>query len=362
MIYTITLNPALDRALLVEKVEYDVPNRVMDETNYAGGKGIDVSIALANLGITNCALGFLGGETGKKLEKQLIEKGIITTFIQISEETRVNILLNELNTGKQILLNFPGPHLESCALDKLTQLIKNEIDSTYYDKPSQDIPTLARAATIRATREDQHAQPVNQPNIVTIGGSLPPGVPTSVYTNIIKIAREKGATIILDADGDALRDGIEAKPDIIKPNLHELRKLVDRRDLHRTKDIFETARMIHTKKGIRIVLVSLGSNGIILVSDEGEYMARIPSRVKAKARNTVGAGDSAIAGFIYGIVHGMNHKESLICAAAAGTATTMRNDTSLCQKEDFDELVPLIREHLKIYQDHSSGTCKPSSG
>lgn len=362
MIYTIILNPALNRILLVNKIENDVPNKIINEARCASGKGIDVSIALANLGITNCALGFLGGKTGKKLEKQLIEKGIITKFIQISEETRVNILLDELNTGTQILFNCPGPHPESFALNRLIQFIRNEIVSTYYNNPSQDAPFLARATTIKATRADQHAQPVNQPNIVTIGGSLPPGVPTSAYTTIINIAREKGATVILDADGDALRDGIEAKPDIIKPNLHELRELVGRHDLYRTKDIFEKARMIHTKKGIRIVLVSLGSNGIILVSDEGEYMARIPSRVKAKARNTVGAGDSAIAGFIYGIVHGMNHKESLICAAAAGTATTMGNDTSLCQKEDFDELVPLIREHLKIYQEHSSGTCKPSSG
>jgi len=378
MIYTITLNPALDRALWVKNADYDVSNRVMDETNYAGGKGIDVSIALANLGIKNCAIGFLGGETGKMLENKLKEKGIITKFIKISEETRVNILINVQSTGKQIPLNFPGPHLDSCDLNKLKSLIKNELGSSCYDDQSRDISILARDTAIDAARSDRHVQTVNPPNVVTIGGSLPPGVQASAYTDIIEIAREKGATVILDADGEALKVGINAKPDIIKPNLEELRNFVGCRSLNQTKAIIKAARKIHNKDGIRIVLVSLGSRGIILVSDEGEYMAKIPYKVQAKAKYTIGAGDSAIAGFIYGIVHGMDHKESLICAAAAGTAATIslskkkdfnkplwqKNDfdESLCQKEDFDKLIPLIREHLKIYQDHSSGTCKPSSG
>lgn len=318
MIYTATLNPALDRVLWVDKIRESMPNRILDEAKYAGGKGIDVSRALSNLGIGNCALGFTGGPAGKELERQLNEKGIVTCFIEIAEETRTNIIINEASTGRQILFNARGPCIESQDLERLIRSIKD----------------------------------LDQPEVITIGGSLPPGVPPSAYSDIIKIAKAKGAKVILDVEGEALREGIMAKPDIIKPNIHELSDLIGY-ELRDMDEILAAARDIH-KRGVEVVLVSMDSKGIILVADGEESMA-VPPEVQV--RNTIGAGDSAVAGFIYGMVNGSSLKESLIYAVAAGTATTLSASASLCKKDDFIDLLSQIR--LNVIQDNIVGVCQP---
>jgi 6-phosphofructokinase 2 len=303
MVYTITLNPALDRTLRVEKIQPDESNRIEKEQRYAGGKGIDVSRVLTTLGISNRALGFAGGFAGDELEGRLLNEGISYDFVRISGETRTNIIVNDMSTGMQTIFSASGPEIKPYELMKIILKVEK----------------------------------LEKPNIVTISGSLPPGVHPEIYRKIIEIAKNKEAKVILDTDGDALKIGIQGLPDIIKPNVHELSRLVDMR-LITVDEIIRAAQSVH-KQGVRIVLVSMGAKGILLFSRKERYLASPP---KVRVKNTIGAGDSAVAGFVYGLVMGKSLKKALIYAVAAGTATTLRHGTALCQKDDFLRLISEI--------------------
>ncbi len=307
MIYTITLNPAMDRTLWIEKIRPDDSNRIKKEQRYAGGKGIDVSRVLTSLEVVNKALGFVGGFAGEELEGRLLNEGIACDFVRISGETRTNIIVNEASTGNQTVFNARGPEI----------------------KPYEVMQMIHKV------------EKVEDPEIVAISGSLPPGVNPEIYRKIIEIFKGRGAIVILDTDGDALRVGINGLPDVIKPNIHELSRLVGRR-LHKKEEIISAANDLRNQ-GIRIVLVSMGADGILLVGEKEQYLATPP---RVKVENTIGAGDSAIAGFVYGLSEGKALKEALAYAVAAGTATTLKPGTALCHKEDFLKLLPQINMQL----------------
>jgi 6-phosphofructokinase 2 len=304
MIYTITLNPALDRTIWIDRIRDDVSNRILDECSYAGGKSIDVSKVLKNFGVDNIALGFVGGFAGRELEGRLLNEGIQSDFIRVAGETRTNIILHEKETGRQLAFNARGPEI----------------------RPSEIMQLIEQLEKLPC------------PQLVTIGGSLPPGVSPEIYRKIIMMVGKCRARVVLDVDGQALSAGIKARPNVIKPNIHELSELVGR-ELSETDEVVAAAGEIN-RGGVEIVLVSMGARGILLVADKEEYVA-VPPEVKVE--NTIGAGDSAVAGFVYGLINGKDFKESLIYAAAAGTATTMGQGTALCQKEDFLKLVPQVK-------------------
>ncbi|MCD6272956.1 MAG: 1-phosphofructokinase [Deltaproteobacteria bacterium] len=304
MIYTITLNPALDRTLYVKKIQYDDSSRIEKEQRYAGGKGIDVSRVLTTLGADNKALGFVGGFAGEEVEGRLLNKGISSDFINISGETRTNIIVNDMSTGTQTVFSARGPEITPHALMQLIHKVEN----------------------------------LKEPDIVTISGSLPPGVNPEIYRKIIEIVKNRGATVVLDTDGDALKVGIDGHPDVIKPNIHELSRLKGT-ELKEMADIIKAARSIR-KQGVKIVLISMGAEGILLVSEKEGYVASPP---KVKVQNTIGAGDSAVAGFIYGLTQGKELKDALTFAVAAGTATTLKPGTALCQKNIFLGLISKIK-------------------
>ena len=304
MIYTITLNPALDRTIWIDRIRDDVSNRVIDERRYAGGKSVDVSKVLKNFGVDNIALGFVGGFAGRELEGRLLNEGIQTDFIRVSGETRTNIILHEKETGRQLAFNARGPEISPSELMQLVEQI-------------EVLPC---------------------PEVVTIGGSLPPGVSSAIYRKIITLVGRCRARVVLDVDGPGLLSGIKAHPNIIKPNIHELSELVGH-ELREMNEIVEAAREIN-RNGVEVVLVSMGARGILMVAKGVECVA-IPPVVKVE--NTIGAGDSAVAGFVYGLVNGKDLRESLVYAAAAGTATTLRLGTALSQKEDFLDLVPQVK-------------------
>ncbi|MBU0483057.1 MAG: 1-phosphofructokinase [Proteobacteria bacterium] len=307
MIYTVTLNTALDRTLWIKNIHGDDCNRIEEEKRFAGGKGVDISKVLTNLGIASKALGFVGGFAGDELEGLLINEGVPCDFIRISGDTRTNIILNDLTTGEQTIFNARGPQIKPYELMQLIHKI----------------------------------EALERPEIVSISGSLPPGVNPEIYRKIVEIAKSKGAKTIIDTDGEALKAGLQAVPYLIKPNIHELSRLVDK-DLKGIEEISEAAAAI-VKDGVAIVLVSMGADGILLVSEKENYLATPP---KIEVKNTIGAGDSAIAGFIYGLTRGESLQESLRCAVAAGTATTSRPGTALCQKDDFAKLLPLVTSKL----------------
>jgi 6-phosphofructokinase 2 len=173
--------------------------------------------------------------------------------------------------------------------------------------------------------------------VVAIGGSIPLGVSPEIYRKIINLVKKCQVKVVLDVDGEALRQGIKALPNVIKPNIHELSELAGR-ELKDLDDIVSAARSIN-QQGVEIVLVSMGAKGILLVSDGQQYLAVPP---KVSVESTIGAGDSSVAGFIFGLVRGKDLKQCLIYAVAAGTATTLRQGTALCQKDDFERIVPEV--------------------
>jgi len=304
MIYSITLNPALDRTLWIENIKPDDSNRIEREEKYAGGKGIDVSMVLTTLGVTNKALGFTGGFDGEELEGRLVNEGISCDFIRISGETRINLVVNDMKTGNQTIFSARGPEIKPFEIMQMIHKVEK----------------------------------LDNPEIVIISGSLPPGVHPEIYRKIIEIIKGKGARVVLDTDGDALRASIQSIPDIIKPNVHELSRLSGT-SLKNMKEILDTAGDI-SRKGISTILVSMGAKGILLVSENEQYLAAPP---KVNVVNTIGAGDSAVAGFVYGIVSGKSPGESLAYAVAAGTATTLRPGPALCTKDDFLKLIPMVK-------------------
>ncbi len=303
MIYTITLNTALDRTIWVKSICTDDCNRIEKEQVYAGGKGVDVSKVLTRFGVNNKALGFVGGFAGEELEGLLVNQGIACDFVRISGGTRTNIIINEIDSGSQTLFNARGPEIKAY---ELMQVIRK-------------------------------VEILDTPEMVILSGSLPPGVNPEIYRKIIEIVKSNGAKAVLDTDGEALRVGMLGLPDIIKPNVHELSRLQGV-TLETIDEIVSSARRLQ-EEGIEIVLVSMGVRGMMLVGEGVQYIASPP---KVEAVNTIGAGDSAVAGFIYGQVLGKSMKESLAWAVAAGTATIMRPGTALCQKDDFENLVPQV--------------------
>ena len=304
MIYTLALNPAIDRTFWVERIDFEESTRVNQECRYPGGKGIDVSRVLTNLGLPNIALGFTGGFVGNELECRLACEGVHTDFMPITGETRTNIIVHETTTGRQILLTASGPEVSSFELGTLIKKIEDLKDVT----------------------------------LLAMGGSLPPGVLPEAYRRIIATMKKRGVTTLLDADGQALRVGIQGGPDYIKPNAHELSELVGR-ELNELEDIIEAAEGVRSQ-GVGTVLVSRGAEGMVLVGEGHRYLTTPP---QIQAVNTVGVGDSSVAGFIYGLATGLSLKDCVIYATAAGTATALKPGTARANRRDIMELVPRVR-------------------
>lgn len=304
MIYTLTLNPALDRTIHVDGLTCDVANRIIEEHRFPGGKGIDVSKVLTVLGTPNTAIGFVGGFRGDELEALLLGGGVSCDFIRIAGETRSNIVVREHDTGCQMMLNSKGPEIEPSAIMSLLRKLRGCNDMT----------------------------------LLTIGGSLPPNIKPAIYRACIEIGRDHGARVVLDADGEALRAGIRGRPFAIKPNVHELGGLVGR-ELETVDQVLDASRT-PLEAGVEVVLASMGPDGIVLSTRDGAWHA-VPPQVEAI--NTIGAGDSAVAGFVHGIWLGLKPEEAVRWAVAAGTATTMREGTALARKEEIEGLLPQIR-------------------
>ncbi len=308
MIYTVTLNPALDRTIWLEDLKVDDTNRILKEEKYAGGKGIDVSRVLSNFGVPNVALGFVGGFAGLEIEGLLINEGVNFDFVKISEETRTNIVINSQSHEKQIIISAVGPHIPPFELTKFMEKINS----------------------------------VDNPSYVIISGSLPEGLKPAVYAKIIDTVKSLGAKVVLDTDGEALAFNINHKPDIIKPNKHEISRVVGR-ELQTIEDIIVAAKEIN-RKGIKTILVSMGKEGILYVS-ENIMMHALPPEVKVI--NTIGAGDSSVAGYIYAKYMGFSEEEALRYAVAAGTATTLKPGTALATLEDTLKIKDQVRlRHL----------------
>lgn len=304
MIYTLTLNPALDRMLSVKGIKSDDLNRITHEARYAGGKGIDVSRAIKELGGHSIALGFIGGFAGLELQGLLINEGITCDFIKIAGETRTNVAIRDEISGRQMLFSASGP-----------QVLPQDIAAIYNKVSNLSTP----------------------PTFVVMSGSLPRGITPNIYAQLIKVVREQGGKAVLDADDEPFRLGIEETPFLIKPNVHELSRLVGR-DLEDIEDIVAEARTLN-KRGIEIVVVSMGARGMVVVSREVCIHCKSPD---VKVLSTLGAGDSAVGGLVHSLAQGKSLREAAVIATAAGTGALMCPATGLCRREDVEGLLGQI--------------------
>lgn len=297
MIYTITFNPSLDYIVDVDEFKLGVVNRTTKETIFAGGKGINVSMVLKNLGYDSTALGFIAGFTGKEIERLINEKGIDAEFIPVLEGTsRINI---KLRSNEESEINGQGPKISE---DNIKELYK-KLDE------------------------------LKENDILVLAGSIPAVMPSSIYMDIMSYLKDKNINIIVDATKDLLTNVLPYKPFMIKPNNHELGEIFGV-TITSKDDVVKYAKKLQ-EKGARNVLISMAGDGAVLVTEDGqEYRAEAPS---GKVKNSVGAGDSMVAGFIYGYLNSKGYKDAFLYGVCTGSASAFSEE--LATKAEVEALI-----------------------
>ena len=294
MIYTVTFNPALDYVVHMDA------DPVMGETNrstgeelYYGGKGINVSLVLGRLGMESIALGFVAGFTGEALEKGVKEMGIRSDFIRLSSgNTRINL---KLRAGSESEINCRGPEI-----------------------PRKDAEALfGKIGQLRAG------------DWLLLAGSIPGSMPADSYEEILQRLRGKGAEAIVDASGELLRRTLPYHPFLIKPNRRELEDLFGVRDAEEA-DLLRMAGALQ-REGARNVLISLGGEGALLLTEQGEVMRS--GGISGTVLGTVGSGDSMVAGFLTGYIRTGDFRRALLLGNAAGAASAFSE--GLAEGEDI---------------------------
>lgn len=305
MILTVTLNAAIDKRYVVENYRVGEVNRVKECAYVPGGKGLNVSKPAAIYGAEVVATGFVGGHAGNYIEEKLLPFHIKSDFYHVAEESRSCInIWDEVNHVQTEFLE-PGFTLTEEDFQGFIEKFRGLVQSA---------------------------------DVVAMSGSVPKGLDGTAYQRLVKIVKEAGKPVILDTSGKLLEMGIEACPTMIKPNIDEIRMLTGK-TCDNMEDMISAATAIH-EKGVDIVAVSLGGDGSFVVCDEGIFQAKVP---KINAVNTVGCGDSMIAGFALGISEGLPMEEILRKASAISAAAAMREETGFFVKEDMEEILPKVQ-------------------
>jgi len=305
MIATVTLNPSLDRTVTVEELVIDEANRWTSLRRDPGGKGINVSRVIHELGGKTVAYGFIGGIDGETLKHLLQQQGVPFDFTPIKGEIRSNFIITDLGTCHQTRIDAPGPHIMRHELQKLVQKVK-------------------------------HLSP--KPDFLVFAGSVPPAVPADIYRQLIEAAKNNGIKTVLDSDNKWLKEGIKAKPNVIKPNVHEAEELLDKH-LRSERAIVKALKLL-IDRGIEVAVISRGKEGLIAANGE-KVIKAIPPQVDV--RSTVGAGDSTIAGLVLKLNEGLGVDEACRWAVATGTAATLTPGTELCRREDVERLLSKVK-------------------
>ncbi len=305
MIYTVTFNPALDYVVFLKDLVPGDINRSIRESIYYGGKGINVSGILKMLGQETTALGFVAGFTGRALEEGVESLGIKADFIRLPEgNTRINV---KVKHGDETEINGQGPVITSEALEEL----------------------FARLDTL------------NKEDILILAGSIPNTLPEDVYERILARLEPKGIRVVVDATKDLLLNVLKYHPFLIKPNNHELGEMFGL-VLKTDEEIEHYAKELQ-KKGARNVLISMAGDGAMLVSEDGET-SRIGTP-KGKVINSVGAGDSMVAGFVAGYLESGSYARALVTGTAAGSATAFSE--GLASREKYEETLAQAETLIK---------------
>ncbi len=281
MVYTVTCNPSLDYVLHVPQLQTEDINRSERETLTYGGKGINVSAVLARLSVPTKAMGFTAGLMGEKLKSLLIAEGIACDFVDLpAGETRINV---KIRAQHELDINAVGPEVSACDVERLLQ----KLDTLTAD------------------------------DMLVLAGSIPSGLPQDLYSQIFKRLKGRGVQTVVDAEGDLLRNTLPYHPFLIKPNHHELGALFQK-TLHTDEEIVPCARQLQAE-GARNVLVSRAERGALLVDETGT--CHTVGTVEGILRNSVGCGDSMVAGFLAGWLMRKDYAYALKLGAACGSAT-----------------------------------------
>lgn len=295
MIYTVTFNPALDYVMKVEKLRFDDINRTYGEELYYGGKGINVSAILSRLGMENTALGFKAGFTGEKLEELLRQDGINTDFIALkSGMTRINV---KVKAETELDINAVGPPIEREEVEKLFDKIRN----------------------------------LKKGDVIVLAGSVPGALPSDIYEKILSETSKAGVEAVVDSTGDLLLNVLKYHPFLIKPNNFELGDLFGVK-IKNEAEIEKYAKLLQ-EKGARNVLVSRGKDGATLVTEDGAV--HTIGIIPGKPLNSVGCGDSMVAGFVAGYIEKRDYAYALKLGSACSNATAF--SYGLADKAGIDD-------------------------
>lgn len=297
MIYTVTFNPSLDYIVDVNNFKLGRVNRTTKEIIYAGGKGINVSMVLKNLGFDSTALGFLAGFTGKEICRLMEEQGVNADFIEVKEGlSRINL---KLRSNEESEINGQGPAIK----EKDIRSLYEKLDKLQYG------------------------------DVLVLAGSIPSVMPQSMYMDIMKYMEEKDLNIVVDATKDLLVNVLKYHPFLVKPNNHELGEIFGV-ELEEKKDVIVYAKKLK-EMGAKNVLVSMAGAGAVLVAEDGSiYESEAP---KGKVVNSVGAGDSMVAGFLAGYLQTRDYREAFKLGVCTGSASAFSE--KLATKEEVDSIM-----------------------
>ncbi|MFG3202858.1 1-phosphofructokinase family hexose kinase [Streptomyces sp. NPDC048192] len=300
MILTVTLNTALDLTYRVRSLRPHASHRVSEVVERAGGKGVNVARVLAALGHEVTVTGFAGGGTGREIRDRLAGvPGLTDALVPVSGPTRRTIAVVDELSGDTTQLNEPGPQIAPAEW------------GAFLDRYDELLPSASAVA---------------------LCGSLPPGVPVGAYANLVRVARAHRVPVLLDTSGEPLRRGVAARPDLVKPNAGELAELTGSHEpLRATQD----AR----RRGAHAVVASLGPQGLLAVTPEGRWRAAPPAAVRG---NPTGAGDSAVAGLLSGLVQQLPWPDRLARAAALSAATVRAPAAGEFDRPVYEELLARV--------------------
>lgn len=313
MITTLTLNPCIDHTIKVQGLSIGGTNLVKKVKKEVGGKGINVSTALVQLGCETRALIFSHERELVSVADELKKRGILCEGILVPGELRTNLKVFDCTAREMTEFNESGSPVPEAAEEKMVALTKKTLANT---------------------------------DILVVSGSVPPGVSGDIYRRIIELAKGAGVMTILDADRELFAEGIKAKPTLIKPNRGELERFLGK-TLNSAKEIVDAATEL-VKDGIPYVCVSVGAGGAYLVCEDGPYHTK---GAEIEVRGVQGAGDSLVAGFAIGLMERRSPAECLKLAVACANASLIREGTGMCRKEDVKRLIGQIEVKKMIQSD-----------
>ncbi|MBT2639505.1 MULTISPECIES: 1-phosphofructokinase [unclassified Bacillus (in: firmicutes)] len=299
MIYTLTLNPSVDYLVEADEIHLGSLNRSSNETKLPGGKGINVSRVLRSLGVDSKATGFIGGFTGRYVEEFLNREGVQTRFVNVEGDTRINI---KLKAGTETEINASGPEISTLAIGTLKEQIKQ----------------------------------LGLGDYLILAGSIPSSMPDSIYEEIVQICKDTGAEVIVDAEGDLLKNILVHRPFLIKPNHHELGQFFNKEITEADEAIIYGKKLVEA--GAKNVIVSLAEKGAVYINENDAYKADVP---QGEVKSSVGAGDSMVAGFLAQYLKTGDRKEAFRYSVASGSATAF--SIGLCTPEKVEQLLQEVK-------------------